>query len=233
MLFTEPSPSVHQQNIRANHTPTNGFSQTVDSQISDTSYFKDAYKQENYYSLDSINPALIDLGQDSLESRQMDFPSFSTYPSLIPMSSGITSWCADNLNEILLSSANQQQFSVPVASLQEWHAAQRMAQSESFTSESSEQEDYNPRNTHKKHVKRRHSIGHHAEDSEYYVSNATARHLDSEKRRRVAINQLYEILEAKAGFLIEGKSSKAKILHSTVALIRHFKGTLEEHGIIY
>jgi hypothetical protein len=236
MLFTEPSKSFRRQKMNSPHTSPDGFSGIVDCPNSEnSSYMKDAYKSENYYCMDSINPALIDLNVNSMEERSMEFPSFSTYPSLIPMSTGLTNWCADNLNEILSISANQpqEQFPIPNAALQEWETINGVGQSESLSSESSEQEDYHPKRINKKHVKRRHSIGHHPEDSEYYASNATARHLDSEKRRRIAINHLYQILESKAGFLIEGKSSKAKILHSTVSLIRHFKQTLGEHGIEY
>lgn len=59
-----------------------------------------------------------------------------------------------------------------------------------------------------------------------YRSRSTMRHLDSEKRRRAAINELYAQLESKVRHMIDGKVSKARILHVTANTIEYYKKAL-------
>ena len=56
------------------------------------------------------------------------------------------------------------------------------------------------------------------------------KHLDSEKRRRAAMNCLYDQLESKVKYLIEGKISKGKILHASADLIYKYKQILTMSG---
>lgn len=84
--------------------------------------------------------------------------------------------------------------------------------------------------------RRRHSVSHSGDLKMYssaYSMQTSSKHLDSEKKRRAAINQLYGILELKTGMLIEGKPSKAKILHSAAALISHYKHILNQNNVHY
>lgn len=59
------------------------------------------------------------------------------------------------------------------------------------------------------------------------LTTTTARHLDSEKRRRQQMNEIYNRLEDKTRHLIQGKVSKAKILKCTAFLIRHYRNYLK------
>ena len=91
-----------------------------------------------------------------------------------------------------------------------------------------------PRST-RSYNRRRHSVSHSGDldDTFHDSGSSTSRHLTSEKKRRAAINQLYSTLETKVGFLIEGKSSKAKILHAAASLMDHYKQKLTQNNVPY